>query len=61
MEASILLMLMIDQKTIDIIYIFQISVWVFKFTTIKITGNLNIIFIDKKQEVEMSATWRTSL
>ena len=52
---------MIDQKTIDIIYILQISVWVFKFTTIKITGNLNIIFIDKKQVVEMSATWRTSL
>ena len=44
MEAPILLMLMIDQKTIDTIYILKILVWAFNFITNKITSGLNIFF-----------------
>ena len=52
MEAPILLMLMIDQKTIDTIYILKILVWAFNFITNKITSGLNIIFFfDKKYDV----------
>ena len=52
MEAPILLMLMIDQKTIDTIYILKILVWAFNFITNKITSGLNIFFFfDKKYDV----------
>ena len=38
---------MIDQKTIDTIYILKILVWAFNFITNKITSGLNIFFLTK--------------